>query len=251
MLRALISTTVVAVAGIVLRRMVLRRRTTGVARLAELIPVHSAFWRAQRALPRGDDDIEWVVIGDSAAQGIGASRPDRGYVGLLSKLLEDRTGRRVHVVNLSVSGARLREAIAKQLPALAKLEPDLVTASIGANDIGSPDGFDRARFERELREVYDALPDGAIVAELPSFYFGRGEQHVRWANDLVRRVARERGFGVAHLHRRTVAQTAAKTALRDVSDDFFHPNDRGYRVWASAFEPAIEAWAVRHSSSPA
>lgn len=214
------------------RHLVIRRRAGGMERLAEAIPVNSAFWRAQR---RKTGDHLYVAIGDSAAQGIGASRPNHSYVGLLARSIRRHTGGTLRVVNLAQSGARVREAL-EQLPALARLNPDIMTVSIGANDVGE---FDPVRFEREIRELYSALPEFAIVADLPSFYYGDAERKVRVANEIVHRVAGELGLVVAPLHRITRARTAARTALRDVAADFFHPNDRGYAVWASAFEPLV------------
>lgn len=210
-----------------------RRQTAGSIRLNITLPVHSAWWHAAR---KKNGELLYVAVGDSAAQGIGASKPHRGYVGLIADHLHTTTGRTVRIVNLSSSGARLREAIAEQLPALKSLTPDVVTVAIGANDIAE---FDRLRFERELRELYDGLPDHALVADVPAFYFGKAERNARIANAIVHRVAREYGFTIAPLYTRTRRQTGAKTALRDVAADFFHPNDRGYFVWASAFLPLI------------
>ncbi len=228
-------TTATGLAGSLAARRIVRRRAAAVDRLALAIPVNSAYWREQA---RKEGDLLYVAIGDSAAQGIGGSRPDRSYVGLLARDIRLQSGRSVRVVNLSQSGGRLREALATQVPALRTLDPDIVTVSVGANDIAT---FDRVRFERELRRLYEALPASSIVAELPSFYFGAFERRVRIANDIVRRVARAYGFPVARLHRVTVGRTAARTAFRDVAGDFFHPNDRGYVVWASAFAPLMAA----------
>ncbi len=234
-LTAITSVTAAALSGTALvgRYLVLRRRSGAVIRLTEAIPVNAAYWREQR-LKHGD--LLYVAIGDSAAQGIGGSRPGRSYVGLLARSIRRHAGRSVRVVNLSQSGGRLREALDKQVAALRKLEPDIVTVSIGANDIPS---FDADRFERELRELYSALPTSAVVADLPSFYFGEYERRVRIANEIVHRTADDFGLTVAPLHAVTRRRTAARTALRDVAADFFHPNDRGYAVWASAFEPLL------------
>lgn len=203
-------------------------------RLSESIPVHSKWWRDERK-KRGE--LLYVAIGDSAAQGIGASLPSRGYVGIIAKHIHATTGRTVRVVNLSQSGGRLREVIEHQLPALARLQPDILTLAIGANDVP---GFDESRFEREAKIVIAAMPDHAIVADLPSFYFGRAERNARAGGTIVRRLANDRGLRIAPLYTRTRRQGAPKTALRDVAADFFHPNDRGYRVWAAAFLPAID-----------
>ena len=218
------------------RYLAIRRRSGGMIRLAEMIPVHSAHWREQR---KKAGELLYVAIGDSAAQGIGASRPSHSYVGLLARSIRHQSKKTLRVVNLSQSGARLREAVDKQEPAIRGLIPDIVTVAIGANDIGSPDGFDPERFERELRVVYGALPGHAIVADLPSFYFGEAERKVRAANMIVRKVASDLGLAVAPLYEVTRGRTAARTALRDVAADFFHPNDRGYQAWASAFAPLV------------
>ena len=227
---------VLAAAALSARYLVIRRRSGGVVRLAEMIPVHSAYWRGQR---KKSGELLYVAIGDSAAQGIGASRPSHSYVGLLARGIRRQSNTTLRVVNLSQSGARLREAVEKQESAIRTLLPDIVTVAIGANDIGSPDGFDPERFERELRLVYGALPSHAIVADLPSFYFGEAERKVRVANGIVRRVASDLGLEVAPLHDVTRGRTAARTALRDVAADFFHPNDRGYQAWESAFAPLV------------
>ncbi|MEX1079819.1 MAG: SGNH/GDSL hydrolase family protein [Homoserinimonas sp.] len=211
-----------------------RRRQNGSKRLALTLPVHSAWWRehAQR-----EGELLYVAVGDSAAQGIGASTPHRGYVGTVAAHLRKTTGKSVRVVNLSVSGSRLRETLESQVPKLAGLTPDVITVSIGANDIAT---FDGVRFDRELRKLANALPPHAIVADLPSFFFGEAERRVRLANGIVHQVVGERGFALAPLYRATRRQGAARVALNQAAADFFHPNDRGYRVWASAFLPLID-----------
>lgn len=231
-----ITLTLIAVALIAAatRMLVLRRQRGGADRLARTLHLNARWWTEQRAK---DGELLYVALGDSAAQGVGASRPGRSYVGLVAEHLRRRTGRTVRVVNLSISGARLREAITLQLPPLRRLQPDVVTVAIGANDIAS---FDRERFTRELGEIYDSLPAGTIVAELPSFYLGAAERNARIANTIVHRLAGEHGFPVAPLHSTTRRQGAARYALNQVSADFFHPNDRGYRVWASAFLPVLD-----------
>ncbi|CAN5396263.1 hypothetical protein BH10ACT4_BH10ACT4_12310 [soil metagenome] len=225
---------VLVVIVIVARTLVLRRQRGGADRLARTLHLNARWWKEQRSK---HGELLYVAIGDSAAQGVGASRPGRSYVGLIAQHLHQSTGRSVRVVNLSISGARLREAIALQLAPLRRLSPDLVTVAIGANDMP---GFDRERFTRELTEVYASLPAGSIVAEVPSFYLGAAERNVKVANTIVHRLADEHGFEVAPLYAKTRGQGAALYALNRVAADFFHPNDRGYRVWASAFLPLVD-----------
>lgn len=218
-------------AGWLVRRQRHWRRT-----LAERIPVHSAYWRARRTHPGA---LLYVALGDSAAQGIGASRPDRSYVGVIAHRLRERIGVPVRVVNLAVSGATLRTAIETQLPRLAQLRPDVVTVGIGANDIAA---FEPGRFASELDAVLDALPPHTIVAELPSFYLLPGERRVREANRILRAAVAARGLALAPLHAATARQ-GLRGITTQFAGDLFHPNDRGYRVWADAFEPALAARA--------
>lgn len=73
----------------------------------------------------------YVAPGDSAAQGIGASDPQRGYVGLLAKRLRDNAGRPVQIVKLSRSGARIKDVLDTQVPAARMGAPDVSERQVG------------------------------------------------------------------------------------------------------------------------
>lgn len=235
---ALVSASILVLssAGIAAWMLARRRQNAGADRLARTLHLNARWWKEQQSRP---GELLYVALGDSAAQGVGASSPGRSYVGLIANHLRERTGGTVRVVNLSVSGARLADVIAVQLPELAQLkpQPDFMTMAIGANDIAH---FDLVRFERELGIVFDALPGDTIVGDLPAFYLGKAEQFVRSANSVLHRMASERGFEIAEVYAKTRRQGAARYALNQVAADFFHPNDRGYRVWASAFLPLLD-----------
>lgn len=209
-----------------------RRRRHWFGVLNDAIPVNSKYWRERGAR---EGELLYVALGDSAAQGIGASTPRRGYVGALARLIAAESGRSVRVVNLAISGATTHVAVRDELPKLAKLRPDVCTIAIGANDIAV---WDAAGFERKLRTIAAALPSGTVMAELPSFHFLPGERRVRVANRILHRIAAEHGFAVAPLHSATRRQ-GLWGVLTQFAGDLFHPNDRGYDVWASAFAPAV------------
>lgn len=224
---------VAAVSAALWWRWITLRQKAWNIRLADAIPVHSKFWRERR----GDDgELHYVAIGDSTAQGIGASRPAHGYVGNVARHIDQVTGRMPKVTNLATSGATVRIAIDNQLPEFAGLQTDILTVSIGANDMAN---FDAARFDADIRELFDALPDHAIVADLPSFYFLPRQKLVRVANRLLREAARERGLTVVPLHAHT-DKWGIWGVLRQFSGDLFHPNDRGYEMWADTFVPAVD-----------
>lgn len=226
---------VTAAATLAVRTAVVQQRASvaaGRERLNQTLPVHSAWWRDHAKV---DGEVLYVAIGDSAAQGIGASAPRNSYVGIIADHIRSATGRSVQVVNLSVSGATVALAVADQLPRLADYAPDLVTVSIGANDIAD---FESERFREGIRRVLDALPPDAIVADLPYFYLPRNERTVAVANALLREAAAERGLTVVPLHE-AMRREGLRGALQQFAEDWFHPNDHGYRVWASAFLPAV------------
>ncbi|MEY2849184.1 MAG: hypothetical protein RI885_1851 [Actinomycetota bacterium] len=195
---------------------------------------YAALWRDRAAL---DGDLIYVALGDSAAQGLGATAPTLGYVGLLADLAEKRTGRTVRVVNLSVSGAKVRDVVDGQLAASRALEADVVTCAVGGNDMRR---FDAERFESDFRDLVAGLPGHALVADVPCFYSGRGEVASRAASGIVRRVLDDAGRIPVPLHSATEARTREQVR-GDFALDFFHPNDRGYSVWAQAFQSTFLA----------
>jgi len=193
----------------------------------------------------GSGGLLYVALGDSAAQGIGASRPDLGYVGLIADRLRDATGGPVRVVNLSRSGARVQDVAKLQLPRLAALQPDLVTVGVGGNDVR---GYSADRFERDVTALVDRLPAGTVIADMPYFMHGAALRHARQAAATVTRLATQRGLLVAPLHE-TIRRRGWQAMTTDYAADWFHPNDRGHRVWAAAFWETIGSRALppRHA----
>jgi len=211
-----------------------RRRVLWRERLNNAIPINSLWWKEYQ---KRDGELLYVAIGDSAAQGIGASKPGRSYVGELARHITRETGKTVRVVNLGVSGSTVRGAYIDQLPKLRKMNPDVVTVSIGANNMVD---FDSERFENDLDRLLEGLPPHAIVADLPSFYFLPAEKYVVAANVIVHKLAAKYGFPIVPLYSRTRRQGLWGVTTQ-FAGDLFHPNDRGYKIWASAFIPALTA----------
>ena len=184
--------------------------------------------------PQGETGgLLYVALGDSAAQAVGASDPQHGYVSLLADRLRDSTGQPVEIVNLSKSGARIKDVLDTQLPALAALgrTPDVVTVAIGGNDVRA---YDRATFAREADRLAAALPDGAYVADAPYFMHGRWERDAAQAAALLRDAAARHGLRPVALHE-ALRRQGWRAMFTQFAADWFHPNDRGHRVWADAF----------------
>jgi lysophospholipase L1-like esterase len=178
----------------------------------------------------------WVVLGDSTAQGLGAPAPDGGYVGQALRALQERTGQRWRVLNLSVSGALIRDVLGEQLPALPQA-PDLVTCGIGANDIlySAP-----AKLFGDLRALLATVPDNTVMLDLPvpkGFWgiIGRfSVPYITRINRVIHEVAAERGLPVAEVSTCFRPPWQGKFAV-----DSFHPSQDGYRDWTRALLAAL------------
>jgi acyl-CoA thioesterase-1 len=231
-------TAAAAGAGYAYYKRFMAKRDAAADVLNSLLPVHSKWWRDRFG---ADGALSYVALGDSAAQGIGASTPWHSYVGRIAQHVRRTTHGTLDIKNLSVSGATTHQCKIDQVPRLVDYEADIVTVSIGANDIGD---FNPKKFEKNIRTIYSALPSHAIVADLPFMLLPESEKRVAVANEIVRRVAGELGLTVAPLYATTRRQGYLGT-YRNTAKDLFHPNDAGYRVWASAFYVAVDARLAR------
>jgi lysophospholipase L1-like esterase len=166
----------------------------------------------------------WVALGDSMAQGVGASAYDRGWVGQLADSLPEH-----RLVNLSVYGGRLSDVVERQIPAMRSLgtAPDLVTVVIGSNDLISRRL--RSGLPAALAEMLRLLPEGSIVGTQPGGQPGSLE-----FNRQVDEAAAAGRIRVAEFRDPRTRSWRGK-----LSRDHFHPNDRGYAGMAEIVAEAV------------
>jgi lysophospholipase L1-like esterase len=220
-----------AQAGLLLSASFVRRVRSGMHASKGQIERHAVAWEESNVRASRGSGLLWVALGDSTAQGVGAAAYDGGYVGqLLSRLRED--GLNWRVINLSVSGARAAGVIHEQIPRLEALsgsgQPDLVTCAVGANDlIHTP----LRLLESRIREIIRRLPPGSIIANMPQ---GLGRRRARRINALIDAEAPAWGQRVANVWSHTGPPWQGS-----YSQDFFHPNEKGYAQWAAAFADAL------------
>lgn len=206
---------VVTVASVLLR---------GVRVVQSQIKPYAAEWeRHNRAAVQADGPL-WVVLGDSMAQGIGASAYDRGWVGQLAETLPEH-----RLVNLSVYGGRVSDVLDTQLPAMESLgvEPDLVTVVIGSNDLISPKL--RPAMPAAVEEMLQRLPASTVIGNQP----GGREAAIAFNRQIDDAVARGRVRLAEYRDPRT------RSWKGKLSPDHFHPNDRGYAGMAEIMAEGI------------
>jgi acyl-CoA thioesterase I len=173
----------------------------------------------------------WVVLGDSTAQGLGAPSPEGGYVGQVLAALRQRTGLPWQVLNLSVSGALIRDVLNGQLPGVPA-EADLITCGIGVNDVlfTGP-----GKLFSDLRALVAAVPEHTVLLDLPlpARYGGligwASLPYVARINRTLHDVAASRGLPVAEVSAHFMPPWSGKLA-----SDCFHPSQDGYRDWTRA-----------------
>jgi lysophospholipase L1-like esterase len=202
----------------------------GVARVHARVPEFADAWKASNEQALAGTGPFWVVLGDSMSQGIGAQSIRDGWVGQLHTQLAAE-GYPVRLVNLSSTGARVRDVVEGQLPQLAALEgaPALVTVLAGANDM-----FPRSRWRDAIGgypQIIDALPRGrAVVGTMP-----RRNGCALAINALVDSAAARGDIRVADMRGMTV-----KSLIGTRAEDHFHPNERGYADIARRFGAAVD-----------
>jgi lysophospholipase L1-like esterase len=182
-------------------------------------------------------------------EGIGATGPDATYVARLHARLR-AVYPRASVANLGVGGATSADVVDGQLERATLLRPQLVTLSIGPNDITGH--VPVAEYERHVETIFRRLTaeTGAVVvvtllpdlAVTPRFR-GRpaaptvGELTVRF-NESLARLARRYDVEVVDLYEPSRAEVPRRPAL--IASDGYHPSDEGYARWAELVWRGIE-----------
>lgn len=185
----------------------------------------------------------YVAIGDSLTAGRGDEGRDGrpiGWAQRLADILGVRTTVRCSLTNLAVDGATVHEVLSKQLPAVAARKPDLVSLTVGINDIRRRD-FDELSFKGDLGQLFEALaatqatlltctlPDLSVIMSLSQDLHEVVRERMRLASDIIREQAESYG-----------AVCLDAWSLPGVTDpdlyapDRLHPNSKGHQFIAAA-----------------
>lgn len=237
-------------------------RGLGIAFLLAALVLGGEIWLALRRdyLPTDDPleldgrfgspdgpELDFVVLGDSTAAGLGAGDPEDAYATVLADRLASETGRGVRLHAFGVSGARVADVLSDQVPKVAELDPDLVFVGIGANDVTHVTPLGDVR--RDMAAVIDdLLSTGAkvVVAGAPDMRVAAWHQPLRQLSYLrgrqvtaaIEDVARAKRVAVVELAKQTGAYFAEAPETHFSSDEF-HPSATGYRRWADAIFPVL------------
>jgi len=200
--------------------------------------------------------LRLVLLGDSAAIGVGVEWLSETVGGQLARLLSeggsDANERHVLLSSVGVAGSRSADLATQVARALLGEHPDVAGVLIGAHDATSMRAPEEAAGQlgqavRRLRDagvqvVVGTCPDlGAIRSIAPPLRQVAGMLGRRMAKAQTKAV-REAGGVVVDLGVETGAVFRADAGT--LCYDGFHPSADGYRVWAHALYPAVAKAAM-------
>ncbi|BAL85996.1 putative GDSL-like lipase/acylhydrolase [Actinoplanes missouriensis 431] len=200
--------------------------------------------------------LRLVLLGDSAAVGVGVEWLSDTVGGQLARLLADGTPetgpRHVLLSSVGVAGSRSSDLGTQVARALLGDRPDVAVVLIGAYDATSGRVPEEAAIHlgqavRRLRSagvqvVVGTCPDlGATRSIAPPLRQIAGVVGRRMAKAQARAVV-EAGGVVVDLAGETGAVFRADAGT--LCYDGFHPSADGYRVWAHALYPAVAKAAM-------
>jgi acyl-CoA thioesterase I len=230
----------------------------GTVTLAGVVVAACTAGRSERARTLPSDrfaPLLYVALGDSTVEGVAATSPDRNYVSRLHERLRAvYPGARLE--NLGRGGAVSAGVVEAQLPRAVRLSPDLVTLSVGPNDLteGVPVEAYAQSVNTILRTLVRETDAVVVVTLLPDLAITPRFRHserrddvarltVRF-NDVLARAAAANAVDVVDLYAASRREVPDRPEL--VAADGYHPSDVGYARWAELMWPRVEARIAAH-----
>ena len=185
----------------------------------------------------------YVAIGDSLTAGRGDEGRDGrpvGWAQRLADVLSVRTGVRCRLINMAVEAATVSQVRRKQLPGVAACRPDLVSVTVGMNDVRAR-SFEEMNFKAELGQLFEALaatqatlltctlPDITAVMNLSPDLADIVRERLRLASDIIREQAES--YGAVCLDAWAMPAAADPELY---GPDRVHPNSQGHQFIAAA-----------------
>lgn len=230
-----------ATAGVLVAEGLLARRTIGVRKASA--PYADGYYGPRRP----GTSLRFVMLGDSAAAGLGAANALETIGALLAQGLVDAADRPVRFINVATVGARSAD-LELQVARALLVRPHAVVMLIGGNDVTH---FTRPQTAvRDLGQAVTKLAEqGAevVVGTCPDLGAVRPiPQPLRWvARRLSRQMAAVQTIGVIESGGRSVSLGGLLGPAFDAypeemfAEDGFHPSSAGYAAAAQVLLPSL------------
>lgn len=234
--------------GVLWAQAMLARRRVGQPD-REPFPVDGIYQR--RGSTSGMPPYRLVMLGDSAAAGLGADAPEHTLAVLLAQGLADVSGRPVQLVNRGVVGAQTSGVDAQVDLALTAFDghgPDVAVIMVGANDVTHrvPARASLRALDQVVRRLIDAhadvivacCPDLGTVQPVPNPLRTLGR---RWSRTLAagQVITTVEAGGRAVSLGTLLGPEFESRGDEYFSADRFHPSSAGYRRCAEVILPSL------------
>ncbi len=224
------------------------------ARSAGVVDPTSPYLEEIAGKPGNGPPLKLTVLGDSTAIGTGTTSRNQtfAYDFIEQSLLP--TASSVKYINRAVSGAKIGEVVGEQLKGALTDNPDLVLISIGANDATAFTSSEA--FRESLKILVNRLlkETGAkiILLGIPAIYpaplllplfpglVDFSTRALQKAEDLeLVQYSPERVLKV-DIYNTTGPLFASHPEY--FAADGYHPNEKGYKVWAAEISKLFTPW---------
>jgi len=199
--------------------------------------------------------FSYVALGDSTVEGVGASQPARSYTGIIHEHLKQARKNTIYN-NFGKSNAKISDILKTQLDKAIALQPDLITISIGANDIRHRTPI--KEFEHNLELLLKTLKKETtaeiIINNVPPLANAPIiPKHMRIAtglllsriNNVIKKQAEKSNVIMVDIYNQSLL--FVRNYPEVVSKDGLHPSDFGYAIWANTIITEINHLFVSHN----
>ena len=214
------------------------------------------------------DPVQIVSIGDSLTQGVGDSKDNGGYLPYLQKNLEKEPSiTSVEMINHGVRGNRTDQLLKRldKAGVQADIEQaDSIVVTIGGNDIMKVfkqnfsnlelNQFDSAKigYEKRLRQILDKVRSENERAQI--YLVGVYNPFSKWFGDFYELDEIMNDWNDSGKRIITEYDSAYFIEIDDIfqnskedllyTEDYFHPNDRGYELIAERIYNNMEVLTI-------
>jgi lysophospholipase L1-like esterase len=186
-------------------------------------------------------ELTYIAAGDSTAVGEGATKVENTYAyQILTKLSETN---QVKYKNIGVGGAQTTDVVEKQMPQIIAADPDIVTISIGANDLTHLVSSNKIieNYKTIIKDLTEQTHARVYLTDIP--VLKNTKLLPWWYRKIIDRKANQLNKEIRGLETDRVKIVDIYnfgwdryTNIQDTfAQDHFHPSDLGYQNWRDAF----------------
>ena len=194
------------------------------------------------------DKFIYVAMGDSTVEGVGSSGPKKTFPALVfTSIKQELKNAKFH--NLGRGGAKISDVVTYQLQEAVRLKPNLVTISVGANDLRNRTKL--KQFSNDLSQLIEVLkrktdakvivnniPDLSHLPSIPFVLRIYSKILLKRFNQIIQEETHKSQVILVDLY--SQSKLFVNKYPEFISSDGLHPSDTGYALWANTIITQIK-----------